>query len=123
MTEDRITKLEKRTVEFNQPNNSENKLNTTEQTLRNLWDSNKRTNICTSRVSEREEHKDNRNERVFKERKAKTAKKNKCADARNWVNTKQDKPKEIHGKINDNLLQVKDKENISKAAREKQWII
>ena len=36
MTVDRITKLEKRTVKFNQPKNSENRLNTTEQTLRNL---------------------------------------------------------------------------------------
>lgn len=72
MTVDRITKLEKRTVKFNQPKNSENRLKTTEQTLRNLWDSNKRTN---SRVPEGEEYKDNRNERVFKERKAKTDKK------------------------------------------------
>lgn len=69
--------------------------------------------------SQKERRKENRTERVLKEimhsKLPKTGKTHKCTYAKSWANTKQDKPKEIHGKyIVIKLLQTKDKEKSGK---------
>ena len=124
--EDRISEVEDRMVEINKTERKkEKRTKRNEDNLRNLWDNVKCSNIRIIRVSEDDKKKDHEKilEEILVENFPKTGKEiitqvQQTQRVPNRINPKQNTPRHILIK----LTKIKHKEQVLKAAREKQQI-
>ena len=122
--EERISKVEDRLVEItNAEQKREKRLKTNEESLRELWDNVKCTNICIIGVPE-EEERENGTEKIFQEIIAENFP-NMGKEPLTQIQEAQRVPYKINPRRNIprhiliKLTKIKDKEKILKAAREK----